>query len=135
MGAEFWSSTIPGLLVVAAGCVILALVRWRSCALPEGWAMDSRSVLDVPREAALRESRRVGRRSVLIAGWCVVASAGPAVLPVLLPVAVWLGALVLGAAIAGVFLVHGAVTFAQASVIDSALRALDSGATDDCAGR
>ena len=133
MGAEFWQSTIPGLVVVVAGCVILALVRWRSRVSP-GWASSSRSVLDEPREAALRESRRIGRRSVVIAGWCVVASAGPAVLPVVLPIVVWVGALVVGAGVAGVFLVHGAVTFGQASVIDAVLRSFESSASADDGG-
>ena len=133
MGADFWRSTVPGLLVAAAGCLILVLARWRSRVAP-GWASSGRSVLDAPREAALRESRRIGRRSVVIAGWCVVASAAPAIVPVVLPVAVWAGALVLGAGVAAVFLVHGAITFGQASVIDAVLRSFESDTAGDEGG-
>lgn len=133
MDAEFWQSTIPGLLVVVAGCAILAFARWRSRVSP-GWVSSSRSVLDAPRVAALHESRRIGWRSVVIAGWCVVASAGPAVLPVVLPIVVWMGTLVVGAGVAGVFLVHGAITFGQASVIDAVLRSFESSAAGDDGG-
>ena len=130
MDAEFWPSTMTGLMVVVAGCVILVFARWRSRVSP-GWAASSRSVLDAPREVALHESRRIGRRSVVIAGWCVVMSAGPAVVPVALPDSVWVGALVVGAGVAAVFLVHGAITFGQASVIDAVLRSYESSSSGD----
>jgi len=125
MDADLLRSTATGLLVVFVGLVILVFARWRSRVSP-GWASSSRSVLDAPREVALHESRRIGRRSVVIAGWCVVVSAAPAVVPVVLPDVVWVGALVVGAGVAAVFLLHGAITFSQASVIDAVLRSFES---------
>jgi len=87
--------------------------------------------LDAPGTDTGRGVRRSGRRSVIIAGWCVLISAVPAVVPVALPAAVWVGGTILGGTVAGAFLMHGAIALGQASVIDAALRNLHPGTPDD----